>query len=314
VGEVVDELLTLKRENGNTDRSVLSFEHKIRFLPVATPLASLTPQDAEQLYRSEVEKCSVATHHKSLRSAKALFEYCVKKGYVGTNPFKDIRPIGKPNTGKPQLRRDEAKKLSAHLLQLSSTGDLFALALSVQLLFGLRSGEVLKLRKRDIDSDGSMLIVEGTKTKNARRSLQIESPVIRRLLADRSLTLGPDSLLFGQTASGKPPTNSALHKRLRKFCHQAGVPEVCPHSLRGLHSSLAVSGGATSGIVAAALGHGSDAITLKHYIEPSAMDAARSARVSAALLEPELDTLIGALRALSSAQLARVLAAIGNGR
>ena len=103
-----------------------------------------------------------------------------------------------------------------------------------------------------------------------------------------------------------------LHKALARYCKRAAVPLVCPHSLRGLHSSLAVKAGATSAFVAQALGHGSDAVTRKHYIAPSALDSARSARVAGALLgEADLDTLIATLRSLPSAQLDHVCAAVG---
>jgi len=44
-------------------------------------------------------------------------------------------------------------------------------------------------------------------------------------------------------------------------CERAGVPAVCPQSLRGMHATLALEGGATHTAVAAALGHSSFAIT-----------------------------------------------------
>ena len=42
--------------------------------------------------------------------------------------------------------------------------------------------------------------------------------------------------------------------QVRKLCDEAGVPRVSTHSLRGLHSTLALEAGATSSAVAAALG------------------------------------------------------------
>jgi hypothetical protein len=79
-----------------------------------------------------------------------------------------------------------------------------------------------------------------------------------------------------------------------------------------LRSSLAVKAGATSSLVAQALGHGSDEITRKHYIAASALDSAKSAGVVGALLGPgDLDTLIATLRGLPSMQLDLVCAAVG---
>jgi hypothetical protein len=52
--------------------------------------------------------------------------------------------------------------------------------------------------------------------------------------------LDNDALIFAEDGATHPRANSALWKWLVLFCRRAGVPKVCPHSLRGLHSSLAV--------------------------------------------------------------------------
>jgi integrase len=311
--EAVEEFVAAKLESGCLPETAKASQERLLFLPMSAPLSSITRERAEQLYRGEIDKqLSVSTHHYRLRMARSFFTFCVERRYVTTNPFKEIRAIGRPKVGKLQLRRDEAKQLSNVLLEHAHKGDCYALALTVQLLFGLRSAEMLSLRKRDLDADGTMLVVEGTKTCNARRTLSIESPIVRELLARRVASLTPESFIFGRKGATKRLSNTILFKNLHRFCALAGVPLVCPHSLRGLHSSLAVEGGMTSAAVAAALGHGSDAITLKHYIAPGAVAAARTSRISAALLETDTEKLIASLRALSRAQLKHVLSAVGD--
>jgi integrase len=56
-----------------------------------------------------------------------------------------------------------------------------------------------------------------------------------------------------------------------------------PHGLRGTHSSLAAAAGATSAIIASAMGHTGTGVTERHYIKPEALENARTARVVAAL-------------------------------
>jgi integrase len=63
----------------------------------------------------------------------------------------------------------------------------------------------------------------------------------------------------------------------------ARVPEVVPHSLRGLHATLASGFGATSHAVAAALGHTSFAVTERHYVDRATLAQARSRRSRAVL-------------------------------
>lgn len=313
IGDAVDQFLTAKARQGIKENTKHDLEAKLqRLLPFDEPLNAMTAARAQDLYDAIADSVAVATHHMSLRRAKEFFGWCVKEKLIAISPFADVKPIGKPNTGKLQLRQDEAKRLSDALIESASHGDPSALALLVQVLLGLRSGEVLKLRKRDLDRNGSVFVVEGTKNKNAKRTLSIDSPIVRRLLAQHVAGLAPDALVFAPPTRSNPFATDHLYKRLRAYCKQAGVPLVCPHSLRGLHSSLAVQVGATSAHVAQALGHSSDAITRKHYLAPGALEASRAARVSDALLDDaRVETLLADLRSLPPAQLAHIAHELG---
>jgi len=161
-----------------------------------------------------------------------------------------------------------------------------------------------------------VLVVEGTKTRNARRRLEIKSAPLRDLLSRHCQARASD-LIFGNGREVPYHTNR-LHKALEKYCIEAGVPVVCTHSLRGLHSSLAVTRGASSKLVAEALGHSTDAITRKHYISPEAMDSARATRIAEALAPkptaPDLKALEGLLRHLAPEHLEALLTSVGKAR
>jgi len=146
---------------------------------------------------------------------------------------------------------------------------------------GLRQGEVTARVARDIDDDGRVLWVPFGKTHNARRRLRIPEqlrPLILRLMA----TKRADEPLF-YPATHKRIWNAYYNVRVRALCRLAGVPEVVPHSLRGLHATLALEGGATADAVAKALGHSSFAMTEQHYASPSSVSNARSSRVAQTL-------------------------------
>ena len=313
IGDAVADYLVAKRQKGCQEHSVRCVQSRLLgFLPGDEPLSAMNESHAESLYHAATEKAAVATHHKSLREAKAFFAFCVRQKYVSVNPFLNVQPIGKAKAGKPQLRRDEAKKLSDLLINCAENGETPALGLLVQVLLGLRSAEVLKLRKRDLDCNGTVLVIEGTKTRNARRTLALESPIVRDLLARRVANLAPDTLIFAPEGREQPLATDHLYKSLAKYCERAGVPIVCPHSLRGLHGSLAVQAGASSAYVAQALGHANDAITRKHYITASALDSARSVKVAAALIgDTDLDAWVTSLRTLPPSHLDRVCGALG---
>lgn len=57
-----------------------------------------------------------------------------------------------------------------------------------------------------------------------------------------------------------------------------------PHSMRGLHSTIAVERGATGRVVATAIGHTSfERITVPHYLAPGTAERARARRVQKVL-------------------------------
>ena len=240
-----------------------------------------------------------------MKYARAFFRWLIEdRKYLQANPFERVKPVGRVNTGKHQLRLDEARKLNAWLVKQAEQ-DERATAVLTQLILGLRSSEVLRRQVRDVDDNGKLFCIESGKTKNARRWLEIRSPALQMLLAAQARGRKPDDLLFG-TGRENPC-----------FCLAAGVPRVCPHSLRGLHSTLAMEHGVTSGLVAAALGHGSFEVTQRHYVQPGTMDNLRQARVSAALdarqpnPQADLPQLTNMLQSLPPDELAQILRTVG---
>lgn len=312
VGDALEAFLDYKRKIGCVERTIRTLRDRLAYLPAEAPLISITPKKAESLYLEQTTRVAAATHHSTLKFTKSLFRWCIKQKYIEQDPFADVQRIGKAKRGKLQLRQDEAKRLSSYLIEQATQGDYRALALLVQVLLGLRSGEVLGLRKRDIDCGGTRVVVEGTKNENAKRVVRLEdAPVVMDLLARRIAPLSPESLIFVPDDRDCPVSTTSLHKALVMFCKHAGVPKVCPHSLRGLNATLAVEAGATCSLVARALGHGSDDVTRRHYIAASALDTARSARVASALLGTHLDTVISTLRGLTPDELDTVCSAVG---
>ena len=85
----------------------------------------------------------------------------------------------------------------------------------------------------------------------------------------------------------------------------AGVPRVSTHSLRGLHSTLALQAGATSSAVAAALGHGSFDVTAKHYAAPGTVEQLQSKAVEKAIARTISDGIFAASSQVDPAELLR---------
>lgn len=263
------------------------------FLPDAL-VSSISPETAQELYLAETRRLgrrgkpiSAATHQHLLRNVKEFFGWLVKRRLAKSNPFEHVESIGKANAGKEQPRQQEATALDELLLAHAKRGDEGALALLVQIYLGKRSKEILSLEVGDVALRGGLYFVavasrQGQgKTKNAKRTLEL-APVIGELLW-RHCSGRPTAERVFAANLPKRPASDWMNKRLKKFCQEAGMQGYCPHSLRGLHSSLALESGATTHQVAASLGHASFSTTAKHYADPAAVENARIRKVAQAL-------------------------------
>ena len=270
-----------------------SIEHHLRrmrafFAPVAEQdIATLTPKRAAALYEEATQRPSpktgcvpaAASHRYDPWTAQCFFRWAVRHGYVGSSPFRDVKPVGKVNTGKPQLRIDEARRFTeAALDYFEKTQRPLAIGVLVALTMGLRTSEVLDRVVRDLDDGARYLWIDAGKTANARRHLEVPELVqsyLLRLAAGKN----PEEHLFGESESGGPRAKQKMWEMVRRLCQRAGVPQVCTHSLRGLWATLAVQSGAASHVVAANLGHHSFEVTKRHYAQGTVVKNAATARV-----------------------------------
>ena len=260
-------------------------------------ISSVTPRQAAAMYEKMLSRESrmtgrplaAATQRFALWTARNFFAWASAVGCVGSNPFKDVKPVGKVNAGKSQLRIEEARRFARTALDLfEKTEHPLAIGALVALMMGLRTQEVLLREVRDLDDGGRFLWIDAGKTANAKRHLEVPEllrPYLLRLAAGQS----PSSLLFGYGRTGMPRTRTTMWATVRKLCALAGVPPVCTHSLRGLYATLAVQSGSASHVVASSLGHGSFQITQRHYAQASSVANASTARVQSILDSPLQD-------------------------
>jgi integrase len=306
VSDAVQEFVVEKRESGLRSGTVKVDEFRLRSffqldreidgrtMPYAESggrIEDLQPRTCERLYRDLVKSCAVDTHRNSLAVAKTFGAWCVKQGWIATNPLADIAGIGQRNRGKKQLRIDEARRLVDVCIRRANEGDEAAVGLLTAFLLGLRASEVTDRVARDLDDNGRLLWIDFGKTRRSRRTLEVPA-ILRPYLLALAKGRSPDAQLISRTISprtGKKRDRFWLGRHVVRLCGEAGVPVVCTQSLRGLHASVATEAGATSHVVASALGHSSPAVTHAHYIDGATARRVRTRRVVGAVVsEPGL--------------------------
>ena len=158
--------------------------------------------------------------------------------------------------------------------------------IEVMLGTSARIGEVLAIRRRDIDITSAIpsIRLAGTiisrngeqtfrqdhpKTAKSRRVVALPTftaDAVRRRLANAG-SMGLDDLLF-QSRDGTPLTTANVRRQLRHVLGGAGIEGVTPHMF---HRTVATAVNANANIELAAglLGHTDTKITVQHYIQRS---------------------------------------------
>jgi integrase len=246
-------------------------------------LRDLKPQVAARLYQRRVDETKADTHRGELAAAGAFAQWCVRQGWIPSDPFAKVEPVGRRAAGKPQHRVDESRLFVDRALGECTTA---GIAATCAVLMGLAASEVTNRVVRDVDDGGRLFWIDEGKTKNRRRHI-IVPEVLRSHLAALARGRGADEPLFGyaqpRMGESRPVDRHWLGYHVRRLCEAAGVPVITPHSLRGLHGTLSVSAGIEVGHVARQLGHGGPGVTRRHYLAPGSEQAAGHERALAVI-------------------------------
>ncbi|HEU5348749.1 MAG TPA: site-specific integrase [Ktedonobacterales bacterium] len=191
----------------------------------------------------------------------------------------------------PRMRHHEMKTLSEEQAQ-----DLLAVAQGerpealymLALATGMRQGELLALRRRDVDLDGATLQVRASvhytkggyvfdepKTKYSRRRIALSQVAVEALREHRTrqlperLALGPAwedlDLVFPNTV-GKPIDGvNLLPRNFHPLLERAGLPRMRFHDLRHTAATLLLGRGINPKVVSEMLGHSHVSVTLGIY-------------------------------------------------
>ncbi len=236
-------------------------------------LADISPKVAAKLYDDMCNRVSkktklppaVDSQRNALNECGTFGRWAVKKKYLTADPWAEVEATGKRKRGKLQLRKDESQKLMDVCVPAAYAGDRGALLVALILLTGFRATESATLAARDVDDEGRLLWTDGKTGARRMATPEILIEPLRAVAKDGG-SLWPKS------------DRHWVYRQVRKWCKRAEVTIVPPHGLRGTHSTLAQEHGATSHIVAAALGHGV-AINQRAYTLPGTADQAKAKRV-----------------------------------
>jgi integrase len=249
-------------------------------------LSQITIAEVDRYRAQKVKegRLGSTTTNKTLIRLAQILELAVEYGHMPTNPAKGQRRRLK--AVKPAaVWLDSARQIQA---LLDAAGELERelktrtprRAILATLVFsGLRIGELIDLRWRDVNLADGTITVRASKTDAGMRRIDLQHvPVLRdELLAYKArVTVHPDGRVFG-TSTGGPLNPSNIRNRVMdpavdrasKHLVKAGMvplPEgLTPHKLRHTYTSLLAALGMDPGAMMDQLGHTDPGFTFRVY-------------------------------------------------
>jgi len=265
-------------------------------------LTELQPQHIQSYYAEKLSKGradgkgglsarSVVYHHRIL--SKAL-DYAVKMGVVVRNVADVVQP---PRVARVTMRTLSPEEVTRFLEAAKDTD--YYVYFAGLVFTGVRRGEMLALRWRNLDLDiGTLAVVETAyrlgngeyrikepKTPQSRRTVILSSSLVELFKvyrADQELlriqlgvSLNADDFVFIRP-DGSPINPNAVTLAFKRIIKRAGLKDIRIHDLRHTHASLMLKAGVHPKVVSERLGHSNISITMDIYshVMPGMQEAA----------------------------------------
>ncbi len=233
---------------------------KTHLLPVfgALPLGEVDAEHVENLMETMQESGKAAkTRANALVLLHQLFRFAERNGWCADNPCTRVdRPQVEPTLDIRFLNEEEFKALlEAVDIAREPLGHVDRAMFLTAVMTGMRQGELLALRWRDVDWRAERIRVRrnyvrghwGTpKSRRGSRSVPLGTRVARELkqLQQRSVHDADDDLVFAHPCTGKVLDHSQLTRRFKSALRAAGLRKFRFNDLRHTFGTRMAGAGA----------------------------------------------------------------------
>lgn len=217
---------------------------------------------------------------------KLIFDYAERQNMIDVNPMLRVEAPKKDKKRVDALSEEEAKEF---FRKLTDTPLDFRCLLYLMITTGLRRGECLGLKWKDIDERTRTIRIERSAVYTAETGTILSTPKTSNGV--RTIPIVPSALdllqsLKSHTQRTHKKTNldeafifpsekdlflsrdpNALTRRVKRFMKQNGFPDLSPHDLRHSCATLLLSQGADIKSVQEILGHADASTTLNFYVK-----------------------------------------------
>lgn len=251
-------------------------------------LQQISATDIQKFFihlRADKNLAPQSVHH-HFRTLNMIFSFATNQEIILKNPMDKVEKPKLPRKKVDAFSAEDAKQFFDALTHCPLD---FRCLLHLLITTGLRRGECIGLKWRDIDETHSLLRVDRNITYTPQSGIVINTPktsastrtvplmlstlsLLRQLKtqrhADNPDTILDDSFIFhGESGVFVPRDPGAVTRRVKRFMKAQGLPDMSPHDLRHSCATLLLSSGADVKSVQEILGHTNASTTLNFYVK-----------------------------------------------
>ena len=220
-------------------------------------LVYVTPKDVDEFRTQRLRQVSPVSVNVDLRMLRAAFYTALRWKLLPENPFTRVSFVRIPDQQPVYLSKEDIQRL---LLVVSEAWlkELILVAVST----GLRRGELLNLKWKDVDFERRILYIQSSddfRTKaGRRRAVPMSEPVLQILWSKGRRSLSENVF----TLNGSRISEDWLTHRFKSYIRKASLnPKLHFHSLRHTFATWLVQEGVSIYEVQKLLGHSSISVT-----------------------------------------------------
>ena len=224
--------------------------------------------------------------HHHYRTLNMIFGFAAKQGIIPENPMLDV---ARPRLEKKAVEALSVKEAKQFFAALADCPLDFRCMLNLMITTGIRRGECVGLKWRDIDEKHSVIRIERNVVYTAQEGIVTNTPktaasirtvpimqgtvILLKAFLEQQNKENPDVVLengfvfHGKNDIFTPRDPNAVTRRVKRFMKRNGFPDLSPHDLRHSCATLFLAQGADIKVVQDLLGHTDASTTLNFYVK-----------------------------------------------
>ncbi len=230
-------------------------------------ISHITPRMIDEYKNTKHGELSPATVNRTLAILRKMFNDAIRWGFMSQNPMRFVRQLREQQNGFDFYTEEEVR------LFLENTSSAFFQIACCAVYTGMRVGEIVALKWKDVDLERRIITVEKSRSGATKSRKVRHIPLNSRLLKVLAeLKRKAESGFVFPDANGEMRSID-FRAEMRKAAENAGIRKVRMHDLRHTFASNYVVKGGNIVSLQKILGHSTINMTLRYaHLAPDFME------------------------------------------